>query len=69
MTHKTGPRKEMVDRAYRKIAYAIDSTRGLTMSEAFEAIHDAHMVYLHAILEPWEDETCPTCPKGKPKMR
>ncbi len=68
MTHKTGPRPHMVDRLGKKIRYAIDSTRGCTMSEVWEAMHESQMVYLHDILAPWEDE-CPTCPKDKPKMK
>jgi len=62
MTHITGPRQRVVKRLARALLRAIIGS-GATITESFEAIHETQMDMVHTMLRPWEDETCPTCPK------
>lgn len=62
MTHKTGPRMEKVEKIASHIMVKIQSS-GLTISEAKEALHEVDMWLTRIMLRPWENETCPTCPK------
>lgn len=61
MTHITGPRKKKVDGLARVLLIAIGRS-GCTISESYEALHEANMALLKAALRPFEKFTCPTCP-------
>jgi hypothetical protein len=66
MTHLTGPREKFVRRLKVAIAQDIVAS-GVTISEAFEAMHEAQIDLVRIMLRPWEDETCPTCPRDMKK--
>lgn len=61
MTHITGPRKRKVDGLADTIMEEIGAS-GCTISESFEALHEAGVDLLKAALRPFENYTCPTCP-------
>jgi hypothetical protein len=61
VTHITGPRKRKVD-GLAKTLEADISRSGCTISESYEALHEANMALLKAALRPFERFTCPTCP-------
>lgn len=63
MTHLTGPRRKLVKQLADDMMQAIFAY-GVTTSEAFEAMHEVQMMFLHRLLEPFEKD-CPTCPKGR----
>lgn len=62
MTHTTGPRKNMVDGLAKVFLLDIDVSKA-NITESMEALHEANMALAHLMLRPWEEETCPTCPK------
>ena len=66
MSHITGPRMEEVEKVANRIMFQIQSS-GLTMGEAKEALHEVDMWIHRLAMRPWEDETCPTCPKDMEK--
>ena len=99
MTHKTGPRPEVLSGLNKSMRSAIVDSKA-TISEVFQELHElammmvrkmgerwdkavpgssamfietfdelnaAQMAIVHGMLRPWEDETCPTCPKTESK--
>lgn len=75
MTHTTGPRLRIVRALEREIIDAIRNS-GATVSEAatamrrvqsaqFEGMLAIQERLIREMLAPYEDVTCPTCPKGK----
>ncbi len=63
MTHLTGPRSRVV-RALSADIHSAIGLRKATVSEAFEAMHEVGMTYIHQMLKPYEAD-CPTCPKPR----
>jgi hypothetical protein len=66
VTHTTGPREAKV----RKLAKDLQITAGAsgaTITEIEDALHAVTHWLLKTALAPWEDETCPACPKAMEK--
>lgn len=68
MTHKTGVRPAVMVRLNKALIVAILKSKA-TMGETKEALHDIDMMLFKKSMQPWENETCPTCPKDVLKGR
>lgn len=62
MSHTAGMDMKKVQVLTRAMLMAIGRS-GCTISEGYEALHEANMALLKAALRPFEPFTCPTCPK------
>jgi hypothetical protein len=56
MTHKTGPRKEALQRGFVRVCEALSDTRPrLTASERLHVLHDAAEDIM-SVVQPWDKE-------------
>lgn len=56
MTHKTGPRRKLLDRGFQKVSAALDSLKpNPTASERLHILHDAAWCLINAV-QPWDRE-------------
>lgn len=62
MTHKTGPRPDVLASLDSALWKGITAS-GATITETMEVLHAINMRLARKMLAPWEDETCPTCPR------
>lgn len=62
MTHKTGPRKEIVDALEQAIMGEIMKSNA-TMGEIRQVMQHIDDALWRKAMRPWEDTTCPTCPR------
>lgn len=63
MTHKTGPRKAIVDSLYAKMFDLIMGSPA-TMGEIRHVMQHIDDALWRKAMRPWEETTCPTCPKS-----